>query len=133
MRCVSDRRGLFGGGFRAKCFSDTVDTQKRDHYLLDTNVSLYWKSLTAIVLAVGAWIIVPLGVFFQKSEDAGSHLNLYLLASSVFLSVISMYIGHTLRFYETRIVRIGHILAKLYLQVFGVLLAISIVLSYMGK
>jgi len=52
---------------------------------------------------------------------------------SVLLAVIAMYVGHTLRAHALRMVQSGRDLAKVYLQVTGLLVAISIVLSFTGK
>lgn len=78
-------------------------------------------------------MIVPLGIYFQNGEDTSSQLPLYLLTCSVLLAVIAMYVGHTLRAHAIRMVQTGRDLAKVYLQVTGLLVVISFVLSYTGK
>lgn len=96
-------------------------------------MSLYWKSLIVVVLATGAWVIVPLGMFFKNGEGTSGQFPVYLLTCSVLLAVIAMYVGYTLRFHASRMVKTGRDLAKVYLQITGLLVAISIVLSYTGK
>lgn len=72
-------------------------------------------------------------MFMHNSEDTSSQLLLYLLSCSVLLAAIAMYVGHTLRFHALRMAQAGRDLAKVYLQVAWLLVAISIVLSFTGK
>lgn len=101
--------------------------------MLGTTVSLYWKSIIVVVLATGAWVIVPLGMFFRNGEGTSSQFPVYLLTCSVLLAVISLYVGYILRFHASRMVKTGRVLAKVYLQITGLLVALAIVLSYTGK
>ena len=91
------------------------------------------RVLAVVVLATAAWVIVPLGMLFQTGGDTSSDLPLYLWMCSLILAATAMYVGYTLRGNPIRMARIGSDLAKVYLQVNGLLVAISALLSYTGK
>lgn len=126
-------------GFSAPCWLGTMFDIRSNEFPTASqpgtwsNMKHFLKSLTVVTFATGAWMTVPLGMFFQHKEATSSQFPVYLLAGSVLLAVTSMYIGHSLRPHNVRLVNIGYDLAKVYLQVTGLLVVISIVLSYTGK
>ncbi|MEB8286793.1 hypothetical protein Q7I35_17725 [Aeromonas allosaccharophila] len=96
-------------------------------------MSHYWKSLIVVFLAVIAWAIVPLGMLFHEDKDSSSYFPLHLLTGSALLAVIAMCLGHIINSNSIRLVKIAYDFAKAYLFFTGLLLMISIVLSYTGK